>query len=108
MNDKAPSRHAQQVTAYVQYLAQQKQMSAHTVQSYQRYVRCLAEMVAAADLSWQTLEQSHIKGFIRDLRYKNLKPTTISAYLSAWRQFYQWLIHIKHVQTNPIQGHQSP
>lgn len=98
-----------QITTYLRYLSSQKQVSVRTSHSYARYLQRLLQMAQQEKLTcWQDIEHTHIKGFVRDLRYAQLKPTSIRAYLSAWRQFYQWLLLTKQTKINPVEGIKAP
>jgi integrase/recombinase XerC len=80
---------AEQVAAYLAWLAGQRRQSAHTLSAY---ARDLARLVAlAAEQPLAALEVASIRRQIACLHGKGLSGRSLARLLSAWRGFFRWL-----------------
>jgi integrase/recombinase XerC len=99
----------QTIDAFLQYLAQEKRMSPHTVKNYQRDLNYLLLFCEQSDLIvWQAIKSSHIRQFISQLHRQGLASRSIQRQLSAIRSFYRFLIREGLVDNNPAQTVQAP
>ncbi len=97
------------IDQYLAYIEHHKRYSLHTVAAYKRALTgwCLflqshkgqaEEGAPAAELTAATTADVH--AFQTQLRLRQqLSPATINQYLSALKQFYQWLRCNQHIQT---------
>ncbi|HEY4318052.1 MAG TPA: tyrosine recombinase XerC [Herbaspirillum sp.] len=120
------------VERYLANLAEQRQLSPHTVSNYGRDLQELAAMVqtlprlpaidsspleagdavlAAAAAPYTAVSHAHIRKFAAQLHAKGLNPRSIARKLSAWRGFYDWLsdqLDKTVLQSNPVDGVKAP
>lgn len=118
---------------YLQWVAQYKQLSPHTLQAYERDLRQLVLLVeqifgiqtsdsgqdadvGSDDLSSDDLSRSgmehlgahHILQCVMSLHQHKHHPRSIARYLSSWRAWYGWLLDRKKIMHNPVQGIRAP
>lgn len=94
---------------FLQYLAQQRRLSPHTVLNYQRDCQQLVEFCQQhAFTDWQQLKPADIRLFIAQLHRKGLGARSIHRLLSAVRSFYRYLLKESLVDHNPAQSVQAP
>lgn len=98
-----------EIDLFLQYLAQEKRLSSHTVSNYQRDLTQLftfCEQQTLAD--WAQLTAKHIRQFIAQLHRQGLAGRSIQRALSAVRSFYRFLIREGLAEANPAQAVQAP
>ena len=94
---------------FIDYLAQQRRVSTHTVQNYQRDCQQLLDFCNQQHItSWQAVKPAELRQFIAQLHRKGLGARTIHRMLSAIRSFYRYLIRETLVDHNPAQSVQAP
>jgi len=99
----------QDIISFLQYLAQEKRMSPHTVKNYQRDLKQLLLFCEESELDdWQAIKSSHIRQFIAQLHRRELSGRSIQRLLSAIRSLYRFLIKEGVVENNPAQSVQAP
>jgi len=99
----------QAIDAFLQYLAQEKRMSPHTVTNYQRDLKQLTAFCQQLELPvWQSIKSSHIRQLISQLHRQGLASRSIQRLLSATRSFYRYLIREGLADNNPAQAVQAP
>lgn len=94
------------VEHYLQHLAAERRLSAHTVAAYQHdlaQLRKLTEGQALAELS-----VSDIRGAIVKLRGQGLAATSVARHLSSWRGFYTFACRRLAYTHNPCTGLRPP
>ena len=94
------------ISDYLEILRSQRQLSAHTLNSYAQDLRELRELAGDADLS--ALNSAHIRRFISQLHSRELNPRSIARKLSSWRGFYRWLVDEHGHSHNPVEGIRAP
>ena len=97
---------AEQVAAYLAYLASQRRASAHTLSNYRRELLRLIEL--AGGLAPDALGAPQIRGFAGRLHAGGLAPRSVARALSAWRGFFRWRIRQLGASTNPVDGIRPP
>ncbi len=103
------SEQQQDIELFLQYLAQEKRMSSHTVTNYQRDLKRLLAFCEQHDLGgWKTIKSSHIRQFIAQLHREGLAGRSIQRALSATRSLYRFLIREGLADNNPAQAVQAP
>lgn len=103
------SEQQQTIDVFLQYLAQEKRMSPHTVSNYQRDLKQLMLFCEQSELIvWHAVKSSHLRQFISQLHRQGLASRTIQRQLSAIRSFYRFLIREGVVDSNPAQAVQAP
>lgn len=91
---------------YLEHLAHERRLSAHTVGGYQRDIRELLE--CAAGLALHELQPAHIRRFVSKLHARGLDGKSLARMLSAWRGFFTYLSRDHGHQHNPCLGIRPP
>ncbi len=91
---------------YIQHLTFERGLSALTCKNYARDIALLDQLAQTTPL--EQLKTQHLRRFIAQLHSKNLSSKTIARALSAWRGFYDYLIHHKGFSDNPVTGLRAP
>jgi len=91
---------------YIQHLTFERGLSALTCKSYERDIQLLLSLADKTDLAQIT--NLHIRRFIATLHGRGLSAKSIARLLSAWRGFYEYLIHHKGFTQNPATGLRAP
>ncbi|SFA87452.1 integrase/recombinase XerC [Collimonas sp. OK607] len=107
MNGDANQTH---LSGYLDSLAGQRQLSAHTISNYARDLKELASLTQALGDSWEfaAVTHFHIRKFAAQLHSRGLNPSSIARKLSAWRGFFEWLAEQTTLATNPVEGVKAP
>lgn len=94
---------------FIDHLAQQRRVSIHTVNNYQRDCLQLLAFCQQQDISsWQAIKPADLRQFIAGLHRQGLAARTIHRMLSAIRSFYRFLIREDLADHNPAQSVQAP
>ncbi len=96
---------------YLQHLTYERGLSTLTCQSYARDIKLLeslAENISLENNSLDQVQNTQIRRFIATLHSRGLSGKSISRALSAWRGFYDYLIHHKGFTQNPVMGLRAP
>lgn len=91
---------------YLQHLTFERGLSALTCQNYARDIKLLESL--ASDTNLDSLQNTQIRRFIATLHGRGLGGKSIARALSAWRGYYDYLIHHKGFMHNPIIGLRAP
>ena len=91
---------------YIQHLTFERGLSTLTCKSYERDIQLLLALADNTDLAQVT--NLHIRRFIATLHGRGLGSKSIARALSAWRGFYEYLIHHKKFTQNPVTGLRAP
>jgi len=100
------SSHLDSINAYVDYLRTQRQLSTHTVHSYQLDLQELQQLAGSQTLS--SLDFQHIRRFTSQLHARELNARSIARKLSSWRGYFNWLIELHGLGNNPVDGIRAP
>lgn len=99
------------VVQYLDWLATNRKLAAHTLTSYAHDLSVLQESATrlAAGVPLLSLETRHIRSFAARMHGGGLSARTIARTLSAWRGFYLWAARHGHgVSANPVDGVRAP
>lgn len=91
---------------YLQHLTYERGLSALTCKNYKRDIQLLESL--AENSSLDTLQNVQIRRFIATLNGRGLSGKSIARALSAWRGYFDYLIHHKGYKTNPVTGLRAP
>jgi len=97
-----------QLEQFLNHLANQRQLSPHTVNSYQRSITDLIESLADNTIAWSELSGDHIRAWIAKQRQQNLAPRYIATKLSALRSFCSYLLSHELIIQDPCIGISAP
>jgi integrase/recombinase XerC len=101
---------AASVGAYLDELAQQRRLSAHTVKNYGRDLDLLGELIGElpGECGFGAIETHHIRRFVAQLHGRGLGGRSLGRTLSAWRGFYRWLGQHAMATHNPVDSVRPP
>lgn len=91
---------------YLQHLTFERGLSTLTLQNYARDIKLLESLLE--NISFDQVQNTQIRRFIATLHSRGRSGKTIARALSAWRGFYDYLIHHKGYTQNPITGLRAP
>ncbi len=91
---------------YLQHLTFERGLSTLTCQNYARDIKLLESL--AENTALNLVQNTQIRRFIATLHSRGLSGKTIARALSAWRGFYDYLIHHKGFTQNPVTGLRAP
>ena len=91
---------------YLQHLTFERGLSTLTLQNYARDIKLLESLLE--NTPFDQVQNTQIRRFIATLHSRGRSGKTIARALSAWRGFYDYLIHHKGYKQNPITGLRAP
>ena len=94
------------IESYLQHLASERRLSAHTVSNYGRDLDGLVALVVGKPLA--DLTPTDIRGAVVRLRSQGLAPSSIARHLSSWRGFYRFACRRLGYPGNPCTGLRPP
>lgn len=94
------------LSGFINHLAHERRLSAHSVAAYRRDVETL--LALAGDTPLANLSVHHIRRFLVVLHARGLSGRSLARMLSAWRTFYRWLAREWGLPHNPCQGLRAP
>lgn len=97
------------VDDFLDYVAYQRRLSAHTINNYRRDLKQICDYCQRNEIdSWAALNAKILRQFTAFLHRKGLSSRSIQRMLSAIRSFFQYLIKMELVDNNPAQAVQAP
>jgi integrase/recombinase XerC len=98
-------RHAQ-VEAYLDHLANERRLAAHTLRNYRHAIALLLELNPG--ISFEKLTHAAMRRSVAQAHSRGLSGRSLAQMLSAWRGLYDWLVrHCGHT-ANPGIGIRAP
>ena len=97
-----------QIKLFLDFLENDKKLSANTLQSYRRDIVQFQEYLDSKRLVYSKIGQQEIKDYIEYLKEIGKKTSTISRNLASIRSFYQYQLRAKKVKKDPTDGMKSP
>lgn len=94
---------------FISFLKNDKKLSANTIQSYRRDVQqyaCFLKEIGAKSI--QETTKTTVITYLISLQKRGRATTTISRSLASIRSFYQYLVKINEIETNPTNELESP
>jgi tyrosine recombinase XerC len=97
---------------YLKHLADERQLSRHTVDAYRRDLAelraFLTDYYGSDGWSWGGVDRLAVRAFLGHLSHRSLKPRTIARKLSAVRSFFRYLHRTGVVSGNPARHVKAP
>lgn len=94
---------------FLHYLRVERQLSPHTLISYQRDLERLQQILAAHQLpDWDSLDEAGLRYAVGQLHAEGLSGRSLQRLLSATRAFYRFLTREGWMQRNPALAVQAP
>ena len=98
-----------QVEAYLEHLAVERRLSAHTTENYRRDLVALLEWMDAGGIAdFADIDGERLRGFIAGEHRRGLSPKSLQHRLSALRSFFRYLLKRGRLAANPAQGLRAP
>jgi integrase/recombinase XerC len=94
------------VGAFLDELARQRRLSAHTVAAYRSDLAELAQL--CADTPLPMLHAADLRRALARLHGRGNAPASLARKLSAWRRFFGWLAARGEIAGNPAIGIRAP
>ena len=89
------------IDAYLDHLRVERRLADHTLESYGRDLRALAEFAAGAGRRPETLDRGTLEAFVRQQRTRGLSPRSVARMVAAVRGFYKFLVLDRRLEHSP-------
>jgi integrase/recombinase XerD len=96
------------VDAYLDHLRVERRLADHTLESYARDLRGLAEFAAGAERPIETLDRAALEAFVRQQMTRGLSPRSVGRSVAALRGYYKYLVVDRRLERNPAEDIQPP
>ncbi len=96
------------VNAFLQHLAVERRMSAHTLDAYRRDLDALQHWTQAQGLAVDALDAETLRRFVADEHRRGLSARSLQRRLSACRSYYGWQHRHGRVVVDPTLGLKAP
>jgi integrase/recombinase XerD len=96
------------IEAYLEHLRIERRLADHTLDSYARDLRGLAEFAAGQARAVETLDRRALEAFVRQQRSSGLSPRSVARGIAAIRGFYRFLVLDKQLAENPADDLRPP
>jgi len=78
------------IDAYLDHLRIERRLADHTLESYGRDLRALAEFAAGLDLSVEALDRHALEAFVQERMASGLSPRSVARAVAAVRGFFRF------------------
>jgi integrase/recombinase XerD len=89
------------IAAYFDHLRVERRLAGHTLESYARDLRSLAEYAAGAATAIEALDRRSLEAFVRQQRTRGLSPRSVARRVAAVRGFYRYLVLERRLDHSP-------
>lgn len=96
----------EQISAFIDYLKYERNLSAKTQENYQRQLTAISKQLTIP--GWSSLTTSHVKQVLANARRENLSAKSIALRLSSLRSFCQFLVSQGILRHNPAKSVSAP
>jgi integrase/recombinase XerD len=96
------------VDAYLDHLRVERRLSEHTLESYARDLRTLAEYAAAAERRPEALDRGALEAFVRQQMTRGLSPRSVARMVATVRGFYRFLVLDRRLEQSPADDLRPP
>jgi integrase/recombinase XerC len=96
------------VDGFLEHLAVERQVSAHTLDAYRRDLHALDHWAQAQQQSLTQLDAEHLRAFVASEHRRGLAPKSLQRRLSACRSFYRWLLRHGRIGASPAAAIRAP
>ncbi len=100
------------VEDFLRQLADERQLSRHTVEAYRRDLSSLraflTDYYGSGSWSWEAVDRLAVRAYLGHLTQRSLRPRTIARRLSAARSFFRFLHRTNVVPANPARHVRAP
>ncbi len=96
------------VDAYLTHLQVERRLADHTLESYGRDLRGLAEFAAGLDRTVQQLGRHDLESFVADMMNSGLSPRSVARTVAAVRGFYRFSVLARQLDESPADDLHAP
>ena len=96
------------VDEFLVYLADVRNLSAHTVRAYRTDLAAYCRWVRSEGADPLTVSHRALRGYLAQMSQARYASKTINRHLSAIRSLYRWLVHEGHVTQDAASALASP
>jgi integrase/recombinase XerD len=96
------------IDAYLDHLRVERRLSGHTLESYARDLRGLAEFAAGAGRPVDALDRRALETFVAEQRARGQSPRSVARAVAAVRGYYRFLLIDQRLAQNPAEDLRPP
>jgi integrase/recombinase XerD len=96
------------ILAYLDHLRVERRLAEHTLVSYARDLRSLAQFAAGEGTRVEGLDRRALERFVRQQMSSGLSPRSVARGVAAVRGLYRFLVFNQHLRENPADDLRSP
>ena len=96
------------IGVFLDHLRVERRLAAHTLESYARDLRALAEYAAGLGRTPAALDRPALEAFVRRQMTKGLSPRSVARSVAAIRGYYRFLVLERHLASSPADQLQPP
>ncbi len=89
------------IDAYLDHLRVERRLAEHTLESYARDLRGLAEFAAGEGTEVVALDRQALEAFVRQQMASGLSPRSVARGVAAIRGFYRFLVLDRRLEQSP-------
>jgi integrase/recombinase XerD len=104
----AEKSHAVAIDAYLDHLRVERRLSAHTLDSYGRDLRALAEFTERRGKAIEELTRQDLEAFVRQLMARGLAPRSVARAVACVRGLYRFLVLDLRCASSPADDLRAP
>ncbi len=96
------------IDAYLDHLRVERRLAEHTLESYARDLRGLAEFAAGEELAVERLDRHGLEAYVRQMMATGLSPRSVARSVAAIRGFYRYLVLDRRLDHSPADDLMPP
>lgn len=96
------------IDAYLDHLRSERRLADHTLESYARDLRGLAEFAAGEGVDVERLDRQALEAHVRQLMATGLSPRSVARSVAAIRGYYRFLVLDRRIEQNPADDLMPP
>ena len=89
------------IDAYLDHLRVERRLADHTLESYGRDLRALAEYAAGAGRAPEALDRATLDAFVQQQRTRGLSPRSVARMVASVRGYYKFLVLDRRLDRSP-------
>ncbi len=96
------------IDAYLDHLRVERRLAEHTLESYARDLRGLAEFAAGEERAIEQLDRQGLEAYVRQMMATGLSPRSVARSVAAIRGFYRFLVLDRRLDHSPADDLMPP
>jgi len=106
--DSRPAASTAAIDAYLDHLRVERRLAGHTLESYARDLRALAEFAAGRETRVERLDRHALEAFVRELMASGLSPRSVARSVAAIRGFFRYQVLDRRLEQSPAEDLKPP